>query len=295
MSELFVENISFAYGKKKVLDNVSFEADNGVIALLGPNGAGKSTLINIIVGLFTPDEGRILLGNEDISKLGRSYYDHIGYMPQSPRFYNDYTVYEFLWYMAKLKGIDNKKTKARIEELLELVNLSDARKKKVGALSGGMRQRLGIAQSMLNNPKILVLDEPTAGLDPIERMRLKNTITKIAADRIVIMATHIVSDVENMANKVFMLKEGKNLMYDTPKAILESTYGHIVYVEAETVEELRRLEREQTVITVSNGDDGGYRVKIVSDSKDNVVPRSDITLEDVFAYYFGGECVYAKD
>ena len=162
-------------------------------------------------------------------------------------------------------------------------------------MSGGMRQRLGIAQSMLNNPKILVLDEPTAGLDPIERMRLKNTITKIAADRIVIMATHIVSDVENMANMVFMIKEGKNLMYDTPKAVLESAYGHIVYVEAESVEELRRLEREQTVTTVSNGDGGGYRVKIVSDCKENVVPRSDITLEDVFAYYFGGECVYAKD
>ena len=166
LAELILKNVDFSYGKNKVLQDINIVLEKGVTALLGPNGAGKTTLINIIMALYKPDRGEVIYDNHNVRKLKESYYDYIGYLPQMPQFYKNFTAAQFLEYMGTLKGIEKKELKNKINELLILVNLRDERNKKIGAFSGGMRQRLGIAQALLNDPHILILDEPTAGLDP---------------------------------------------------------------------------------------------------------------------------------
>jgi len=196
------EGLSKKYKGKYALRDFSATLDNGVYGLLGTNGAGKTTLINLFMGIIKGDGGKIYIDGKDIRQLGADFLDNIGYLPQYPQFYKDFTVLEFLRYMCVLKGVEKAKGERRIQELLDTVNLADAANKKVGALSGGMRQRLGIAQAMLNDPGILILDEPTAGLDPRERIRFRNLISQFAQDRIVILATHIVPDIEFIANRI---------------------------------------------------------------------------------------------
>ena len=207
LAELILKNVDFSYGKNKVLQDINIVLEKGVTALLGPNGAGKTTLINIIMALYKPDRGEVIYDNHNVRKLKESYYDYIGYLPQMPQFYKNFTAAQFLEYMGTLKGIEKKELKNKINELLILVNLRDERNKKIGAFSGGMRQRLGIAQALLNDPHILILDEPTAGLDPNERIRFRNIISQIGSSKIVILATHIVSDVECIASKAIFIKD----------------------------------------------------------------------------------------
>ena len=214
--EIRFENISKRYRRKYALREFSAALSSGVYGLLGANGAGKTTLISILVGLVKPDSGRITVEGTDVRELGREFLSKIGYLPQYPEFYRDFTVTDFLAYMCALKGIPAAEGKKRASELLAVVNLSDAGDKKVGALSGGMRQRVGIVQAMLSDPAILILDEPTAGLDPQERIRFRNLITRFSKDRMVLLATHIVSDVEFIANEVILLKEGRLICQDTP-------------------------------------------------------------------------------
>lgn len=202
------ENLTKRYGKKVALDSFSATLSPGVVGLLGANGAGKTTLINLFVGISQGDGGRILVDGVDTSVLGKQFLSYIGYMPQYPTFYKNFTVMDFLCYICAVKDIPEKTGALRAKELLEIVNLTNAANKKIGALSGGMRQRVGIAQAMLGNPKILVLDEPTAGLDPRERIRFRNLITRFSQDRIVLLATHIVPDIEFIARQVLLLKEG---------------------------------------------------------------------------------------
>ena len=191
--EVRLEHISKKYGSKYALRDFTATLENGVYGLLGTNGAGKTTLINAFMGII-PAQGDIFINGTNIRSLGSDFLSNIGYLPQYPKFYRDFSVREFLRYMCVLKGIDQ--ADARIDSLLDTVNLADAAGKKIGALSGGMRQRLGIAQAMLSDPGILILDEPTAGLDPRERIRFRNLISQFSENRIVILATHIVSDVE---------------------------------------------------------------------------------------------------
>lgn len=279
------KGISKRYKGKYALQDFSAELENGIYGLLGTNGAGKTTLINIFVGILKSDSGQVLIDGIDARSLGVNFLSRIGYLPQFPQFYKNFKVIEFLRYMCVLKGIPAEQGEKRAKELLEIVNLSDAAGKKIGALSGGMRQRVGIVQAMLNNPDILILDEPTAGLDPQERIRFRNLIAKFSENRTVLLATHIVSDIEFIANQVILLKNGRLLKQDTPQALVGGIAGKVWEVAAtdETIDEkLNRLK-------VSNmmRDRHEIRLRVIDDEKPdaravNVLPN----LEDVFLYYF---------
>ena len=289
MAELILKNVDFSYGKNKVLQDINIVLEKGVTALLGPNGAGKTTLINIIMALYKPDRGEVIYDNHNVRKLKESYYDYIGYLPQMPQFYKNFTAAQFLEYMGTLKGIEKKELKNKINELLILVNLRDERNKKIGAFSGGMRQRLGIAQALLNDPHILILDEPTAGLDPNERIRFRNIISQIGSSKIVILATHIVSDVECIASKAIFINDKHavliNNLSDLPGKMQTNVW--ITQVEDES-----KIEEYIVRYMVSNirmvEDNKKYELKIISDEKpdDNAV-MSLPGLEDAFLYYYG--------
>lgn len=212
---LRLKNISKSYGEKVALNQVSMDFESGIYGLLGPNGAGKTTLISIMVGLLEASGGEILCDGVPRKKLKNQYYDYIGYMPQYPGYYGNFTGYEMMDYYAVLKGLKRTERKERILELLQFVNLTEQADKKVSSYSGGMRQRLGIACALLNHPKVLILDEPTAGLDPKERIRFRNLLSKISDDKIVIIATHIVSDVELIANRILLLRNGEMIRNGT--------------------------------------------------------------------------------
>lgn len=281
--ELEFIGLTKSYKKKMALDHVSAVLSGGVYGLLGANGAGKTTLINIFVGILKGDSGKILVDGEDAAKLGKEFLSKIGYMPQYPVFYKDFTVLDFMLYMCALKGIPKREGRERTEELLEIVNLADAVGKKIGALSGGMRQRVGIAQAMLGNPEILILDEPTAGLDPQERIRFRNLISRFSQDRIVLLATHIVSDVEFIANEVMLLKEGKLIRKNTPEALEHEIDGKVWSLRLPGNEELS--DYEDCLISNVRRIEEGIDVRILSEE---VLGRGAVRvkpgLEDVFLY-----------
>jgi len=277
---LLVNDVTKTYGKKRALDGVSLDFPDGVHALLAPNGAGKSTLIKLLATLIKPTGGEILYDGVNIADLGADYRDLIGYLPQDFGFYPSYTARRFLRYIAVLKGLDHRRIDARIDEILTLVALSDVANKKLKTFSGGMLQRIGIAQAMLNDPRILILDEPTAGLDPKERARFRNLVARIARDRIVILSTHIVSDIETIADWVVLLREGEVVTRDRPEAIRGSLDGRVF--ETPTLALLRnsdllvaeRRENDTTVYRFVSGGQGAAGV---------AVPPN---LEDVFLATF---------
>lgn len=231
--ELALNCISKTYkkGSVKALDNFSVTLTPGVYGLLGPNGAGKSTLMNIITDNLNADGGEVVYGGENIKKLGKDYRAVLGYMPQQQGLYDDFTLNRFLWYMAALKGLKKKEAKEKITQLLETVNLTDAAHKKLGSFSGGMKQRALIAQALLNNPEILILDEPTAGLDPKERIRIRNFISEIAEDKIVLISTHVVSDIEFIAKEIILLKKGQLISHDSPNKLTKELENKVFEVE----------------------------------------------------------------
>lgn len=276
------------YGRQKVLKSVSMEFGEGVYGLLGKNGAGKTTLIGILLGIIKADSGQIFIDGKPVSSQSREFLNKIGYLPQYPQFYKEMQVYEFLCYMAALKGIPKKETKSRVEWLIEEVNLTDAKKKKVGALSGGMRQRLGIAQAMLNEPELLILDEPTAGLDPQERIRFRNLISKFAKNRTVILVTHIVSDVEYIANQVIIMDEGCIACEGNIEELENSITGKVWEVIRNKEQTMDDLDFGNVSNLKREGSD--TRVRVVSD----ILPAKDavttgVGLEDVFLYYCKGD------
>lgn len=209
--ELILDGVSKQYKDKTAVEHLDVTLESGVIGLLGANGAGKTTLMRMICGIIKPSTGKISFDGMDVSE--ELYRDALGYLPQDFGYYPGFSGKEFLLYMAALKGLDNQNAKRKCEELLQIVGLEEVQKKKIKTYSGGMKQRLGIAQALLNNPKMIILDEPTAGLDPKERVRFRNLIAEIGKDNIVILSTHIVSDIEHIADRVLMMKEGK-VIYD---------------------------------------------------------------------------------
>lgn len=280
------KNISKKYGGKYALKDFSTELREGVYGLLGANGAGKTTLINIFVGSLKRNSGEIFMDGINIRTIGKRFLAKVGYMPQYPLFYKDFKVLEFLDYMSAMKGMEPIRGKKRAEELLEICNLTDAAHKKIGALSGGMRQRVGIIQAMLNDPAILILDEPTAGLDPHERIRFRNLISQFSGGRTVLLATHIVSDVEFIANEVLILREGELIRKNTPAALESEIAGKVWLVETGEQEILK----EFGCFKISNMQREGEKLtlRILSDrcpspSAVQVSPN----LEDVFLYYLG--------
>jgi len=286
MMELEFVQLTKSYKRKMALDHVSAVLNSGVYGLLGANGAGKTTLINILVGILKGDGGKILVDGEDAAGLGKEFLSKIGYMPQYPVFYKDFTVMDFMLYMCALKGIPKKEGMGRAKELLRIVNLADAEKKKIGVLSGGMRQRVGIVQAMLGDPEILILDEPTAGLDPQERIRFRNLISRFSQDRIVLLATHIVSDVEFIAGEVMLLKEGKLIRKNAPEALEHEIDGKVWSLRLSGNEELGTYEN--CLISNVRRVEEGINVRILSEEMPGEeAQRVNPGLEDVFLYYFG--------
>ena len=219
--ELRIEGLTKQYGQKKALDAFSVTFTEGLYGILGANGAGKSTLMNLITDNISRTSGEILFDGTDILKLGKAFRTKVGYMPQQQGFYEQFSGRAFLHYMAELKEIPRKQAKVQVEELLKLVNLDGDAHRKVGGYSGGMKQRLLLAQALLGDPSILILDEPTAGLDPKERIRLRNYIADLGRNKIVLLATHIVSDIETIAGQVVLMQDGKLVRQVSVEELLE--------------------------------------------------------------------------
>ncbi len=222
---LNIEGLKKSYGKKVALRNFSYTFDNGIYGLLGANGAGKSTLMNLITDNIARDSGSICYDGVDILKMGSGYRELVGYMPQQQGFYEHFSARAFLFYMAELKGIKKKEAKKQIENLLNIVNLTDSADKKIGGFSGGMKQRVLLAQALLGNPKILILDEPTAGLDPKERVNFRNYVDMLSENKIIILATHVVSDVESIADRILIMKDGELVADDMPAELVRMVDG----------------------------------------------------------------------
>lgn len=284
--ELTINNISKSYGRVMALDGVTCSMNEGIYGLLGPNGAGKTTLINLIINAINSDRGQILYNGRDIKKLGNNYLDIIGYLPQYPIFYKNYSIYEFLEYICCLKNITRKESKSRISDVLKCVNLRDVVHRKIGALSGGMRQRLGIAQAIINDPKILILDEPTAGLDPLERIRFRKLISQIAKNKIVLMATHIVSDIEYTAKEIILIHEGKLMVKGNVSTICEPLKGRLWNIEVDETM-LEEVENNYNVISVRRSG-MKYETRIYSNSEPQYSANPvEPTLEDLLVSVVG--------
>ena len=223
--ELRIEHLMKRYGEKVALADFSYTFTPGIYGILGANGAGKSTLMNLITDNVSRDGGSILFDGTEILKLGKAFRAAVGYMPQQQGMYDDFSARAFLRYMAEIKQIPAKQARAQIEQLLEVVNLREVAHKKVGGFSGGMRQRVILAQALLGEPKVLILDEPTAGLDPKERLRLRRYIADLAQDRIVFLTTHIVSDIESIARDVLLMQEGSIVAHGTPEDLMARVGG----------------------------------------------------------------------
>lgn len=283
---LTAERLTKKFVELTVVNKVSFTLESGLHGLLGPNGAGKTTLMRMLVGVLNATEGRVLCDGEDIWKLDERYRDILGYLPQQFEMYDDFTAQKFLQYVADLKGIDRGTARKRIAECIEIVGMTGNENKKIRKLSGGMKRRIGIAQALLNNPKVLVMDEPTSGLDPSERVRIRNYLLDISKDRIVILSTHIVADLESAADDILMMKQGSLIEHASPAKLQSSMDGKVFTISCDD-EQAAKLQNEY-VISAIQRIDGKNEVRIVSNRSPvpdavSVSPR----LEDVYMYHYG--------
>ena len=277
---LTLNNVSKNFGKFTAVENISLNMDNGLYALLAPNGAGKTTIIKMITTLLNPTEGEILYDGVNIKTMGAAYRELLGYLPQDFGYYKNNTPKQYLSYLAALKGVPKKETAEKIDYLLEMVGLSENADKKMRKFSGGMIQRVGIAQAMLNDPKILVLDEPTAGLDPKERVRFRNILSVLSKDRIVILSTHIVSDIESIANHVIMIKEKQLLKNDTVPNICKELEGK-VFEKSINESEIQEFEQKRIILSMRQESEK-MMVRYYSEEEDNNARPCTPNLEDVF-------------
>ncbi|MDE3838833.1 multidrug ABC transporter ATP-binding protein [Bacillus methanolicus] len=287
---LTVQNVTKNYGKFVALKDINLEFHHGVYGLLAPNGAGKTTLIKMLTTLLFPTSGTILYEGMDIIKLDEKYREILGYLPQEFGYYKNYSPTSYLLYLAALKGMDRKVALDRVQEMLKLVGLEHVANKKMKKFSGGMIQRVGIAQAMLNDPKILILDEPTAGLDPKERVRFRNLISDLARDRIVILSTHIVSDVESIANEIVMIKDKKVLYKDTVSNICKKIEGFVYETEVEFHD--AATFRKNYLSLSEKQENGKMHVRFLT--KDAAKPEwrpVHPNLEDVFLYVYQDEAL----
>ena len=289
--ELKIQNITKRYRDKTAVDDVSITLTPGVWGLLGANGAGKTTLMRMLAGILRPSSGRILCDGVEIGTLGAAYREKLGYLPQEFGFYPEFTVQDYLEYMAALKGLPRTEAARQIDALLERVSLTEVRRKKIVKLSGGMKRRVGIAQALLNDPEILILDEPTAGLDPKERVRFRNVISSLGKNRMVLLSTHIVSDIDYIADRILIMKNGELIQEGTEKEITDKVEG--------CVWKCIVSEKEAGQITssfiVSNMRSSGENVELrIVSERQPVAGAENVesTLEDAYLYHTqitGGE------
>lgn len=286
--QLEIRNLTKEYGEKRALDSISLVLTEGVYGLLGPNGAGKSTLMNIIAQITKQTSGEVLLDKQNISDMGNTYKSMLGFMPQQQGMYEYFTGYRFLYYMAALKGVAPNNIKSEVLRVAERVNLQNNLKQKIRGYSGGMKQRLLIAQALLNEPRVVLFDEATAGLDPKIRIEVRNLISEIARDKIVLIATHVVQDVEYIARKLIVMRQGKLAACDTVDKLLSSMDGK-VYETVADYDAVKAIENQYIVsnmLQVSNG----IRMRIIAESMPDfdaqAVPPS---LEDYYLYTFEGK------
>ncbi len=286
--ELILKNINKSFKDKIAVSDFNVTLNNGIYGLLGPNGAGKTSLMRIIADVSNATSGEVYLNGKSKSELGADYRSLLGYLPQDVGFYKTFTAQKFLEYVSTLKGLEKEYSKVKIDELLKFVNLEKDKNRKIGKFSGGMKQRLGIAQALLNNPKVLILDEPTAGLDPNERIRFKNLISEISKDKIVILSTHIVSDVEFISNEIIIMKDGKLVEKDTPNELLKRIRGKVHSLRIRE-DMLHKVKNEFKVSNIVREKDH-ILVRVVGYEnihiKDVDVIDENPSLEDLFLYYF---------
>jgi len=285
---LSIDRLTKTFGNKIAVDNLSMEMRPGVYGLVGANGAGKTTLMRMISAILEPTCGEVLLDGKSVADMGADYRDMLGYLPQDFGYYPHYTAKDYLLYIAVLKGIPRREAMKKSKQLLDSVGLRDVSNKKIRTFSGGMKQRLGIAQALLNDPRILILDEPTSGLDPKERVRFRNLISSFANDRIVLLSTHIVSDVEAIADRVFVMKNGRIVSDGSIHELLEEVEGHVWEIAVDPAD-TEKWEAETTVANLRREDDKTI-LRIISETTpaDNAV-RVSATLEDLYLYHFPTE------
>ena len=284
MHELKLMDIEKRYKDKEAVRKFNYTFVNGVYGLLGENGAGKTTLMRLICGILKPTTGNIYCDNIEIASMGAEYRKLLGYLPQDFGYYDEFTAERFLRYMVALKALPKEYADSRIEELLDLVELKNKKKKKLKTFSGGMIRRIGIAQALLNDPEILILDEPTAGLDPKERVRFRKVISSLGKNRIVLLSTHIVSDIDYIADKILIMKNGELIQEGTEKKIIEKVEGHVW----KCVVSEKEAERIENLYIVSNMRNSGENVELrIISKKQPVVNAKNVesTLEDAYLYH----------
>lgn len=283
--ELSLDRLSKQYDSKIAVDSISATLTPGVYGLLGANGAGKTTLMRMLCGILEPTSGEVLFNDHEITAMGATYRNMLGYLPQDFGYYPNYTAMEFMLYMAALKGIPRNIAVKRIKKLLTTVDLNHVASKRIRTFSGGMKQRVGIAQALLNNPKVLILDEPTAGLDPKERVRFRNLLSEYAGDKIVILSTHIVSDIEAIADEVLLMKKGRIVQRGTVPELVQKAQGR-VWELAVSPREAQMWQAQATMANLRH--EGNHVVlRIVSDKMPSQSAVScSASLEDLYLYYF---------
>lgn len=287
MAQLEIKKLTKKYGKKTVLDNIELSLENGVYGVLGANGAGKSTLLKLITDNIKRTNGEILLNGREILEMGAEYRKNIGYAPQVQGLFEDFTAGQFIRYIGALKGMKRKDIKEQGGELLELVGLDSFSHLRLGSFSGGMKQRVMLAAAMLDDPKILIMDEPTSGLDPEERIRLRNRIAEISDNKIVLLATHVMSDIECIAQRVIFLKNGRLIRFSTPRELTDEIKEKVgeFFGNAGDISELKKRFGKGQIIR----QDDGFIFRIAEEEiPDNFSPAANITLEDVYLFYAEG-------
>ena len=287
MNKLEMINVTKSYKHKNANENINLVLESGVYGLLGPNGAGKSTLMKQIVTVTNPTSGKILYNGKDIKSLDDEYRAIVGYLPQDFDAYKNFKAKDFLMYMAALKGMDKETSKKRVDELLKLVGLSEVSNKLVSKFSGGMKRRVGIAQALLNNPKVLILDEPTAGLDPQERTRFRNLLSQIGRDTIVILSTHIISDIESVAKETIMIKDGKVLLQGTHREILKDMEGKVYSLDTNDENLVSEIQNKYKVVSINRGIEN-ISIRFISETKTSYekIKLIEPKFEDVYMFYF---------
>ena len=287
MNKLEMINVTKSYKHKNANENINLVLESGVYGLLGPNGAGKSTLMKQIVTVTNPTSGKILYNGKDIKSLDDEYRAIVGYLPQDFDAYKNFKAKDFLMYMAALKGMDKETSKKRVDELLKLVGLSEVSNKLVSKFSGGMKRRVGIAQALLNNPKVLILDEPTAGLDPQERTRFRNLLSQIGRDTIVILSTHIISDIESVAKETIMIKDGKVLLQGTHREILKDMEGKVYSLDTNDENLVSEIQNKYKVVSINRGIEN-ISIRFISETKPSYekIKLIEPKFEDVYMFYF---------